>query len=102
VYSFHESSYDAINEDSTVNDHGAISNENEVTCEKAASEEQTTQEYKYVIYINWDGFAYDFYEWANSPGAPGTPVLNYLASRGALLTKAYTGFPAQQCLCKQV
>jgi len=47
----------------------------------------------YVIYINWDGFAYRYYEWANSPGGPGTPVLNYLASRGALFTNAYCGFP---------
>ena len=47
----------------------------------------------YVIYINWDGFAYHFYEWANSPGAPGTPALNYLASRGVLFTNAHTGLP---------
>jgi|CZCA01.1.fsa_nt_gi predicted AlkP superfamily pyrophosphatase or phosphodiesterase len=47
----------------------------------------------YVIYINWDGFAYRYYEWANSPSGSGTPVLNYLASRGALLTNAYNGFP---------
>lgn len=47
----------------------------------------------YVIYINWDGFAYRYYEWANSPGQPGTPVLNYLASRGALFTGAFNGFP---------
>jgi len=47
----------------------------------------------YVIYINWDGFAYRYYEWANSPGGPGTPVLNYLASRGALFTNVHNGFP---------
>lgn len=47
----------------------------------------------YVIYINWDGFAYRYYEWANAPGAPGTPALNYLASRGAVFTNAYNGFP---------
>ncbi len=47
----------------------------------------------YVIYINWDGFAYRYYEWANSPSGPGTPVLNYLASRGALFTDAHNGFP---------
>lgn len=47
----------------------------------------------YVIYINWDGFAYQYYEWANSPSGPGTPVLNYLASRGALFANAYNGFP---------
>ncbi|HHY12981.1 MAG TPA: sulfatase-like hydrolase/transferase, partial [Firmicutes bacterium] len=43
--------------------------------------------------INWDGFAYQYYEWANSPSGPGTPVLNYLASRGALFANAYNGFP---------
>ncbi|MGE5571751.1 MAG: alkaline phosphatase family protein [Bacteroidota bacterium] len=48
----------------------------------------------YVIYINWDGFACDYYEWANASGGPGTPVLNFLASRGALLTSARNGFPS--------
>ena len=47
----------------------------------------------YVIYINWDGFAYRYYEWANGPGGPGTPVLNYLASRGAIFTHLHNGFP---------
>jgi predicted AlkP superfamily pyrophosphatase or phosphodiesterase len=47
----------------------------------------------YVIYINWDGFAYRYYEWANSPSGPGTPVLNHLASRGALFTDVHNGFP---------
>ena len=47
----------------------------------------------YVIYINWDGFACDYYEWANTAGGPGTPVLNLLASRGALFTAARNGFP---------
>lgn len=48
----------------------------------------------YVIYINWDGFAYDYYEWANGRSGPGTPVLNFLASRGALFTGARNGFPS--------
>lgn len=48
----------------------------------------------YVIYINWDGFAYDYYGWANSRGGPSTPVLNLLASRGALFTAARNGFPS--------
>ncbi len=48
----------------------------------------------YVIYINWDGFAYDYYEWANASGGLGTPVLNFLASRGALFTSARNGFPS--------
>ncbi|MGE5592456.1 MAG: alkaline phosphatase family protein [Betaproteobacteria bacterium] len=48
----------------------------------------------YVIYINWDGFAYDYYVWANAPGGPGTPVLNFLASRGVLFTAARNGFPS--------
>ena len=52
-----------------------------------------TERATYVIYINWDGFAYRYYEWANAPGAPGTPALNYLASRGAVFTNAYNGFP---------
>jgi predicted AlkP superfamily pyrophosphatase or phosphodiesterase len=47
----------------------------------------------YVIYINWDGFAYRYYEWANGPGGPGTPVLNYLASRGAIFADVHNGFP---------
>ncbi|MBC7084479.1 MAG: alkaline phosphatase family protein [Firmicutes bacterium] len=48
----------------------------------------------YVIYINWDGFAYDYYEWANGRSGPGTPVLNFLASRGAIFTSARNGFPS--------
>lgn len=48
----------------------------------------------YVIYINWDGFAYDYYVWANSSGGPGTPVLNFLASRGVLFTATRNGFPS--------
>ncbi len=27
----------------------------------------------YVIYINWDGFAYRYYEWANGPGGRDSP-----------------------------
>ncbi|HAI85531.1 MAG TPA: hypothetical protein DCL63_00895, partial [Firmicutes bacterium] len=48
---------------------------------------------EYVIYINWDAFRRDYYDWANDEGAPGTPNLNYLASRGALFTSAHNGFP---------
>ncbi|MEW6301608.1 MAG: alkaline phosphatase family protein, partial [Thermodesulfobacteriota bacterium] len=48
----------------------------------------------HVIYINWDGFAYDYYAWANGRSGPGTPVLNFLASRGALFTSARNGFPS--------
>ncbi len=81
VYSFHESQHDVMDDDSAV------------IGERAESEGLAVEESKYVIYINWDGFAYDFYEWANSPGGPGTPVLNYLASRGALYTNAHTGLP---------
>ena len=31
----------------------------------------------HVIYINWDAFRRDYYDWANQPGKPGTPNLNY-------------------------
>jgi predicted AlkP superfamily pyrophosphatase or phosphodiesterase len=48
---------------------------------------------RYVVYINWDACAYRYYEWANAPGEPGTPNLNYLASRGALFTNARNGLP---------
>ncbi len=49
---------------------------------------------EYVIYINWDAFRRDYYDWANAEGAPGTPNLNYLVSRGALFTSAENGFPS--------
>ncbi len=49
---------------------------------------------EYVIYINWDAFRRDYYDWANEQGAPGTPNLNRLASMGALFTAAHNGFPS--------
>ena len=48
----------------------------------------------YVIYINWDAFRRDYYDWANEGGAPGTPNLNRLASMGALFKAAHNGFPS--------
>lgn len=48
----------------------------------------------HVIYINWDAFRRDYYDWANEEGAPGTPNLNNLASTGALFTAAHNGFPS--------
>lgn len=49
---------------------------------------------KYVIYINWDAFRRDYYDWANQPGAPGTPNLNYLISRGVYYPNTFNGFPS--------
>jgi predicted AlkP superfamily pyrophosphatase or phosphodiesterase len=49
---------------------------------------------EHVLYINWDAFRRDYYDWANEEGTPGTPNLNYLASRGALFTAAHNGFPS--------
>ena len=49
---------------------------------------------KYVIYINWDAFRRDYYDWANQPGKPGTPNLNYLMSRGVYYPNTLNGFPS--------
>lgn len=49
---------------------------------------------KYVIYINWDAFRRDYYDWANQPGRPGTPNLNYLMSRGVYYPNTLNGFPS--------
>ncbi|MFD0960006.1 alkaline phosphatase family protein [Paenibacillus chungangensis] len=48
----------------------------------------------YVLYVNWDGFAYDWYELANSPGYEGTPHINALLQNGVLFTNARTGIPS--------
>lgn len=47
-----------------------------------------------VIYINLDGFAWHYYEEANKPGNPGTPVLNGILNEGVLFKNAWTGIPA--------
>ena len=49
---------------------------------------------KYVVYINWDAFRRDYYDWANQPGEPGTPNLNYLMSRGVYYPNTFNGFPS--------
>ncbi|MEA4884701.1 MAG: alkaline phosphatase family protein [Clostridia bacterium] len=49
---------------------------------------------EYVVYINWDAFRRDYYDWANEPGQPGTPNLNYLMSRGVYYPNATNGFPS--------
>lgn len=47
----------------------------------------------WVIYMNWDGFAYEWYRLANQAGRA-TPNLNALIRDGVLFTKAHTGVPA--------
>lgn len=53
-----------------------------------------SEEKGYFIYIIWDAFRYDYYEWANSGQNPGTPALNELIENGVLFTDASTGIPS--------
>ncbi|MCU6708628.1 alkaline phosphatase family protein [Paenibacillus sp. J5C_2022] len=48
----------------------------------------------YVLYVNWDGFSYHWYELANADGHQGTPNLNALMQEGVLFTHARTGIPS--------
>ncbi len=48
----------------------------------------------YVVYINWDGFAWYYYELANSGGIVKTPVINDLIQKGVIFKNAYTGIPS--------
>lgn len=55
-----------------------------------------------VLYVNWDGFAYEWYRLVNTSYG-GTPHINALLQDGVLFTNASTGVPAitgamQQCL----
>lgn len=52
------------------------------------------QDENYVVYINWDGFAWYYYELANSGVETKTPVINELADKGVLFKNAYTGIPS--------
>lgn len=49
---------------------------------------------RYVLYVNWDGFAYDWYELANSVEHAGTPTINGLLQNGVLFRNARTGVPS--------
>lgn len=49
---------------------------------------------RFVIYINWDGFRRDYFDWAVAPGGPGAPNLEGLVSQGAYFPNAYTGVPS--------
>lgn len=56
----------------------------------------------FVIYINWDGFSYQWYEMVNASYA-GTPHLNALLKDGTLCTRSEPGVPSitgamQQCI----
>lgn len=56
----------------------------------------------YVIYLNWDGFAYEWYRLVNESYG-GTPNLNALLQKGVLFTNVGTGIPSitgamQQCI----
>jgi len=51
-------------------------------------------DYKYVVYINWDGFARYYYDLANQGTTARTPVINELISQGVFFENAYTGIPA--------
>lgn len=48
----------------------------------------------YVVYINWDGFAWYYYELANEGDTTRTPVLNEIINKGVLFTDAFTGIPS--------
>ena len=66
-----------------------------VICYGALTKGQIESEEKgYFIYIIWDAFRYDYYEWANSGQYPGTPALNELIENGVLFTDASTGIPS--------
>lgn len=72
-----------------------IADMSDVSCETQARE-------GFVIYINWDGFAYEWYRLANEAYG-GTPQLNRMLQDGVLFTGAQTGVPAitgamQQCI----
>lgn len=45
-----------------------------------------------LLYVNWDGFSYDWYQMAREDG--GTPNLDAMAARGAILRAHYCGIPA--------
>lgn len=49
---------------------------------------------KYVVYINWDGFAWYYYQLANQGIVTKTPVINGLIKQGVLFTNIYTGIPS--------
>lgn len=55
----------------------------------------------HVLYINWDGFAFEWYRMVNERYG-GTPHLNAMIREGVLFTRAETGVPSitgamQQC-----
>lgn len=52
------------------------------------------EEDRYLVYIIWDAFRYDYYEWANDGQYDGTPALNELIENGVLFTDASTGIPS--------
>lgn len=66
----------------------------ESTIQTPNDDKEETISAKYAIYINWDAFRRDYYDWANEPGQPGTPNLNYLMSRGTYFPNAHNGFPS--------
>ncbi|HBM80657.1 MAG TPA: hypothetical protein DD426_07460 [Clostridiaceae bacterium] len=54
----------------------------------------TRKQKEHVVYINWDGFAWYYYELANKNGSLKTHFINELAKSGVLFTNAYTGIPS--------
>jgi len=58
------------------------------------NKEPLPDEDKYFIYIIWDAFRYDYYEWANNGQYAGTPALNELVENGVLFKDASTGIPS--------
>lgn len=47
---------------------------------------------KHLLYINWDGFAWDWYNLAQQHG--GTPALDRLMAQGTVLQSLWAGIPA--------
>ncbi|CAG7608445.1 hypothetical protein PAESOLCIP111_01064 [Paenibacillus solanacearum] len=60
----------------------------------SSSERLKDHEDSYVLYINWDAFAYEWYRLANLASNGGTPNLNALIAEGVLFTNARTGIPS--------
>jgi Uncharacterized proteins of the AP superfamily len=49
---------------------------------------------KIMVYINWDGFSWDYYRLANRGYNAKTPVIDSLVHEGVLFTNACTGIPS--------
>lgn len=60
----------------------------------AATSLASAAEPKYAVYINWDGFRYDYFTLANQPPYSGTPNINALLREGVLYSQTGSGIPS--------